>query len=112
MTLCAVWQHLTDEDRTIAMSRLATLIAPEGILIVSLRHGPGAIERRVFPVSPDMTVEVAKACDLRQIGRASCRERVCQYVEIWVVAVALKKTAKKAASVTERMYRVQPAKSY
>src|SRR3546814_11259354 len=26
-----------------------------------------------------------------QIGRASCRERVCQYVEISVVAVALKK---------------------
>src|SRR3546814_12661563 len=27
---------------------------------------------------------------LGQIGRASCRERVCQYVEISVVAVALK----------------------
>src|SRR3546814_16204739 len=27
----------------------------------------------------------------RQIGRASCRERVCQYVEISVVAVSLKK---------------------
>src|SRR3546814_12714117 len=27
----------------------------------------------------------------RQIGRASCRERVCQYVSISVVAVALKK---------------------
>src|SRR3546814_12930598 len=26
-----------------------------------------------------------------EIGRASCRERVCQYVEIWVVAVTLKK---------------------
>src|SRR3546814_19992031 len=27
-----------------------------------------------------------------QIGRASCRERVCQDVKIWVVAVSLKKT--------------------
>src|SRR3546814_13691061 len=26
-----------------------------------------------------------------QIGRASCRERVCQYVVIWVVAVSMKK---------------------
>src|SRR3546814_17949567 len=26
-----------------------------------------------------------------QIGRASCRERVCQYVWIWVVALELKK---------------------
>src|SRR3546814_13716406 len=29
---------------------------------------------------------------LEQIGRASCRERVCQYVSISVVAVTLKKT--------------------
>src|SRR3546814_14300287 len=28
---------------------------------------------------------------LDEIGGASCRERVCQYVWIWVVAVALKK---------------------
>src|SRR3546814_20313092 len=31
----------------------------------------------------------------KQIGRASCRERVCQYVEISVVAVSLKKKKKK-----------------
>src|SRR3546814_16179039 len=32
--------------------------------------------------------------DNRKIGRASCRERVCQYVEISVVAVPLKKKKK------------------
>src|SRR3546814_13404939 len=31
------------------------------------------------------------AVDARQIGRASCRERVCQYVYISVVAGSLKK---------------------
>src|SRR3546814_17655306 len=30
-----------------------------------------------------------------KIGRASCRDRVCQYVYIWGVAVALKKKKKK-----------------
>src|SRR3546814_12109975 len=30
-----------------------------------------------------------------EIGRASCRERVCQYVEIWVGAESLKKNTKK-----------------
>src|SRR3546814_13685324 len=29
-----------------------------------------------------------------EIGRASCRERVCQYVMIWGVAVSLKKKKK------------------
>src|SRR3546814_17834050 len=28
---------------------------------------------------------------VEEIGRASCWERVCQYVSIWVVAVSLKK---------------------
>src|SRR3546814_15623429 len=32
---------------------------------------------------------------VREIGRASCRERVCQYVEILVVAVPLKKKKQK-----------------
>src|SRR3546814_12244032 len=32
---------------------------------------------------------------LEKIGRASCRERVCQYVELSVVAVAIKKKKKK-----------------
>src|SRR3546814_11719504 len=36
--------------------------------------------------------------DSGQIGRASCRERVCPYVEISVVAVALKK--KKSVDMT------------
>src|SRR3546814_13967469 len=35
------------------------------------------------------TFDFARLAD--QIGRASCRERVCQYVEISVVAVSLKK---------------------
>ncbi|MGH6616712.1 class I SAM-dependent methyltransferase [Sphingomonas sp.] len=69
VTLCAVWQHLTDEDRAIAMPRLATVAASCGVLIMSLRHGPGAVNRRVFPVSSDMTVEMASACGFRLIRR-------------------------------------------
>lgn len=65
ITLCAVWQHLTDDDRVIAMARLATLLVPGSLLILSLPHGPGGVGRRVFPVSADVTVEVAKACGLR-----------------------------------------------
>src|SRR3546814_12432031 len=33
----------------------------------------------------------SKTIGASQIGRAACRERVCQYVEIWGVAVPLKK---------------------
>lgn len=69
VNLCAVWQHLSDAGRTIAMPRLKTMMAPNGTLIMSLRHGPGAANRRVFPVSPDRTIEEALACGLRLIRR-------------------------------------------
>src|SRR3546814_13419246 len=39
----------------------------------------------------NMAVEEADAKERFKIGRASCRERVCQYVEISVVAVSIKK---------------------
>jgi SAM-dependent methyltransferase len=73
VTLCAVWQHLPDEERTIAIPSLATIIAPGGVLVMSLRHGPGARGRKVFPVSPDMTVEMARACDLRLLRRQDAK---------------------------------------
>lgn len=73
VTLCAVWQHLTDADRAIALPRLATMIAPGGILIMSLRHGPGTKGRRVFPVSSDMTIELAHACGLHLLRRQEAR---------------------------------------
>src|SRR3546814_12884390 len=37
-----------------------------------------------------------------EIGRASCRERVCQYVSISVVAVSLKKKHKKTGEQKSR----------
>src|SRR3546814_19975158 len=40
---------------------------------------------------PAYTGQPAHATVLGEIGRASCRERVCQYVSISVVAVSLNK---------------------
>src|SRR3546814_15510967 len=37
----------------------------------------------------------------REIGRASCRERECQYVSITVVAVSLKKKPKTIAKIDQ-----------
>jgi SAM-dependent methyltransferase len=71
VTLCAVWQHLPDDERTIAMPRLARILALGGLLILSLRHGPGAEGRRVFPACPDMTIELAHACGLQLRRRRS-----------------------------------------
>ena len=59
VTLCGVWQHIDDAARQIAMVHLGQMVSDSGLLVMSLRHGPGFPGRRVFPVSPDETIEAA-----------------------------------------------------
>lgn len=72
--LSAVWQHLDAPDRAAAMPGLADLLAPEGVLILSLRHGPGAPTRPVFPCAPEEAIGLARDAGLsvrRQAAAAS-----------------------------------------
>jgi SAM-dependent methyltransferase len=59
VTLCGVWQHLEEDARDIAVANLAEITAPGGMLVMSLRHGPGAAGRRVFPIEPHETIAAA-----------------------------------------------------
>ena len=59
VVLCAVWQHLDDRQRLVAMRSLAELTTHGGLVIMSLRHGPAAPERTVYRIVPDETVGVA-----------------------------------------------------
>src|SRR3546814_15272436 len=64
--------------------RLARIIA-----VVMLAAATAGIDGPALPcIAPDN----ALGARVFQIGRASCRGRVCQYVEISVVAVSLKET--------------------
>jgi len=61
--LCAVWQHLCDEERARAMPNLARLLAPDGLLIMSLRHGPD--EPGCYPSRREDVVALAGASGLK-----------------------------------------------
>src|SRR3546814_13144532 len=55
---------------------------------------PAMTERGEMPLEPAVEAQpglVLGDCDGHEIGRASCRERVCQYVSISVVAGSLHK---------------------
>ncbi|MER7174176.1 class I SAM-dependent methyltransferase [Streptomyces mesophilus] len=62
--LSAVWMHLDEQERTVAMRRLAELLAPGGLLIISLRHGPPPADRKMFDVPADETAALAQECGL------------------------------------------------
>lgn len=50
LTLSAVWQHLDTSERDIAIRHLGNMTVSGGLLVMSLRHGVGAPERRVFSI--------------------------------------------------------------
>lgn len=51
ITLSAVWQHVAPGDRPRAFRKLATLMRPGGMLLVTLRNGPAPAERPMHPTS-------------------------------------------------------------
>ena len=60
----AVWQHVAPADRPGALRRIAARLAPSGVLILSLRHGPGAAGRLVWPIDVDETRRQAQTTGL------------------------------------------------
>jgi 2-polyprenyl-3-methyl-5-hydroxy-6-metoxy-1,4-benzoquinol methylase len=73
--LSAVWQHLSDGDRRVAMQTLAGITKPDGMVIMSIRHGPGAKNRRVFPANAQDTIDMA-VCSGFALMRACRAESV------------------------------------
>ena len=67
--LTAVWMHLDRRERAIVMPRLAGLLGPGGLLLMSLRHGSVPPGRRMFDVPAGETVELAQAHGFREIFR-------------------------------------------
>jgi 2-polyprenyl-3-methyl-5-hydroxy-6-metoxy-1,4-benzoquinol methylase len=58
--LTAVWMHLDEPQRRLAMPRIAGLIRQPGVIILSLRHGPVPIGRRMFEVTAAETIHLGR----------------------------------------------------
>ncbi|KWF57396.1 class I SAM-dependent methyltransferase [Burkholderia pseudomultivorans] len=63
--LSAVWMHLDADERRRAMPNVAALLADGAMLAMTLRHGPVPDGRRMFDVSADETVQLARMHGLR-----------------------------------------------
>ncbi len=59
--LTAVWMHLDDARRRQAMPVVAHRLSPGGVMMLSLRHGPVPVGRRMFEVTAQETIELAAA---------------------------------------------------
>jgi SAM-dependent methyltransferase len=74
LVICiAVWQHLPPEQHERGMLALASLTAPGGRLIMSLRYGPGAPNRRCFAADPEFLISTAEQAGLTSVTRRSAQ---------------------------------------
>jgi protein-L-isoaspartate O-methyltransferase len=65
----AVWMYLRPEDREDATGTLAGLLAPSGLLIVSLRHVEAHQRRQVVDVTDEELIQMAGRAHLSLVRR-------------------------------------------
>jgi len=73
--LTAVWMHLDAPERRCAMANVAALVAPRGLLVMTLRHGPVPTGRIMFDVSSEETIALADAHGLRVVLNVHAQSR-------------------------------------
>ncbi|MGC5796114.1 class I SAM-dependent methyltransferase [Sphingomonas sp. NFX23] len=59
--LSAVWMHVPPADRSAALSRIVDLTSPGGSVFVTLRLGPGSVDRAMWSVSAEELIRLAAA---------------------------------------------------
>ncbi|NKB60819.1 MAG: methyltransferase domain-containing protein [Gammaproteobacteria bacterium] len=66
--LCsAVWHHIDDEERKIALSVVSSLLKPNGLLALTLRNGPAGVGTHVFPTDVKKTTQLAESFNLTRL---------------------------------------------
>jgi SAM-dependent methyltransferase len=65
--LSAVWMHFDREQRRQAMPNLAAMLRSRGTLIMRVRHGPVPSGRRMFEISDEETIELARLEGLQSV---------------------------------------------
>ncbi|QJE03029.1 methyltransferase domain-containing protein [Massilia forsythiae] len=86
--LSAVWMHVPPAARQRALRKLATLLAPQGRIAISLRLGTPDDERAMHPVSLPELASLARQFGLRTVHVSDSRDRLGR-TEVWWTNVVL-----------------------
>ncbi|MFJ8030343.1 class I SAM-dependent methyltransferase [Streptomyces sp. NPDC096032] len=89
--LSAVWMHLAPAERGRTMERLATLLAPAGLLVVSLRRGVPPTDRVMFDVPAEEVVRDGARAALQLVRLVEEGADRLGRVEVWWQTVVLRK---------------------
>jgi SAM-dependent methyltransferase len=73
--LSAVWQHVAPGDRPRAFRKLATLMKPGGVLVMTLRHGPAPAGMQMHSTSTTEVEGLARAHGLEVLRIAASTDQ-------------------------------------
>jgi SAM-dependent methyltransferase len=88
--LTAVWMHLDAAQQQEAMRTLSTMLAPGGLMSMSLRHGPVPEGRRMFDVSGDEVCALADGVALRPLHQVETADMLHRADVRWTFLVLQK----------------------
>ncbi len=83
--LSAVWQHVAPADRPRAFRKLATLMKPGGVLVMTLRHGPAPPGMQMHPTSTVEIEGLARAHGLEVLRVAPSSDQGARAAVTWDV---------------------------
>ncbi|MEV5078774.1 class I SAM-dependent methyltransferase [Streptomyces sp. NPDC056159] len=89
--LSAVWMHLLPAARGRAMERLAALLAPAGLLVISLRRGDPPTDRLMFDVPAEDVVRDGERVGLRLVRLVEEGADRLGRADVWWQTIALRK---------------------
>ncbi|CAI2009179.1 Trans-aconitate methyltransferase [Serratia proteamaculans] len=65
--LSAVWMHLNESDRQLSLNRIASLLSPSGVFILTLRLGPDDPERFIYKISLDEALKKSNKAGMEML---------------------------------------------
>lgn len=89
--LSAVWMHLPASARGRAMERLAELLAPGGLLVISLRRGVPPTDRVMFDVPAEEVKRDGGRAGLQLVRLVEEGADQLGRAEVWWQSIALRK---------------------
>lgn len=83
----AVWMYLPPSEREEAMGRLTELLAPSGLLILTLRHGAAAPDRTAYDVPDDEVLLMARQSGLDALRQIDASDALVRSTFRWSTLV-------------------------
>ena len=71
-----VWHHLCEQERELAVKRIASLMVESAVCAISLRNGPPGLGTTIYPTDTDKTICLFKQYGFRCLFSASNQDSI------------------------------------